>query len=197
MSNYYASSTAFEACPAGNHGALLIRIVDIGTQVGEYKGEKTVRRQEIWTWEVPLELREDGQPFIISKFYTASLGEKSNLYKDLKNWLGKAPANDLNPQDLLGKACQIQVNMKEDTGKTSIGTVASLTKGVTLPKKPHNPLVFFSLRDGAFDQATFDGFSQGIQGMIAKSPEYAAAIAGSDPVGDMVSADGDDDEPPF
>lgn len=177
--NYYNAGTTFEAAPAGNHGAILVKVVDIGTQEGEYKGEKTVRRQEIWTWEIPLETRDDGQPFIISKFYTASLGEKANLTKDLTSWLGKAPnPKTFSPEDVLGKQCQVTVIEREGTGKRVVASVSSLAKGIALPKTPHNPIVFLSLRPEQFNQELFDGLSDGVKTMIMKSPEYATIVGG-------------------
>jgi len=179
--NYYGSTgNTFQQCPTGNHAAILIKIVDLGTQEGEYKGEPTSRRQELWTWELPNELMEDGQPFIISKFYTASLGDKSNLFKDLTSWLGKTPERNLDPETMIGKACQLSVVAREGSDKHVVSSVASLAKGITLPKKPHNPTVFFSLRGDRYNEETFESLSEGIQNMIRKSPEYAAIINGPD-----------------
>jgi hypothetical protein len=194
---YYGAGTTFEQAPTGNHGAILVKVVDIGTQEGEYKGEKTLRRQEIWTWELPEEVREDGQPFIISKFYTASLGEKSNLYKDLVGWLGKAPdPKTFTPNDVLGKKCQVTVMEKADTGKRSVSSVSALHKSIKLPDTPHNPVIFFSLRPELFNQEIFDGLSDGVQKMIMKSPEYADIISG-DAVEFKQEVETGDEEIPF
>jgi hypothetical protein len=168
------SGVTFEQPPIGPHKAVLIRIIDIGTQTGEWKGQPTIRRQNLLTWELPYELREDGQPFVISKFYTASVGEKSNLTKDLTSWLGKPPTKPFDPKSILGKACQIIVTEKENSEKRIVSTVVGLAKGDTVPDKTHNPLVFFSLDD--YDDAVFDGLTDGVQKMIMKSPEYAAII---------------------
>lgn len=190
--NWEANSAAFQAAPVGAHAATLIRIIDIGTQEGEYQGQKTVRRQNLFTWELPNEAMEDGQPFIISKFYTASIGEKANLTKDLTSWLGKAPQPG-NPkaEDLLGKSCQVIVSERENTGKRVVSGLAPLPKGITIPKKSHNPIVFFDLEN--FDQTTFDGLSEGIKTMVMKSPEYANIINGVEPTVTAV----EEDEPPF
>lgn len=190
----WTAGATFQQAPVGAHIATLIRIVDIGTQTGEYKGEKTVRRQNILTWELPFELMDDGQPFIVSKFYTASLGEKANLTKDLTSWLGKAPTVPFTLDDqraLLGKSCQVILTSRENSDKITISTLAPIAKGTTVPKETHNPKLFFSLEE--FDQDVFDSISSGIQGMIAKSPEYAAIVGGDEPEVDSDT----DDEPPF
>jgi len=182
---------SFVQPPTGPHNATLIRIVDIGTQVSEYKGQETVRRQNILTWELPHEKMDDGQPFIISKFYTASLGEKANLTKDLTSWFGKAP----NPKDydsagqraLLGKHCQVVVSQREDSDKRVVSTVVGLAKGTDMPKTPHNPLVYFSLDE--FDEEVFGNLSEGIQKIIMKSPEYEAIVNGTTPSEEVTEED--------
>lgn len=182
-----ASGTTFEQAPLGAHKAICVRIIDLGTQESEYKGEKTIRRQNLLTWELPDELREDGQPYIISKFYTASLGEKANLYKDLTSWLGKPPTVPFDPKSLLGLGCQVIVTERNE--KHVVSTVVALSKKEKVDK-PHNDLIFFSLDE--FDGDVFDKLPDGIQKMIMKSPEYADAAMG----GPAADAE-DDDEPAF
>lgn len=185
MKSWNTSGTVFEQAPTGSHEALCIRIIDLGTQEGEYKGEKTVRRQSLLTWELPNETRDDGNPFIISKFYTASLGEKSNLYKDLTSWLGKPPVAPFDPTSLLGKGCQVIVTERNE--KHVVSAVVALSKNAKLGK-PTNPLVFFSLDE--FDEDVFSELPEGIQRMIMKSPEYAAIIAG----GPVTEEDSEEEE---
>lgn len=173
------SGGTFEAAPVGVHDAICISVIDLGTQTGEYNGEPTIKRQELVTWELPEELREDGKPFTISKFYTASIGEKSNLYKDLTSWFGKPPEAPFVPEELLGKGCQLIITEKNN--KHVVSTVAGLKKNAKLPE-PVNPLVRFSL--DTFNEDVFDGISQGIKKMIMKSPEYAIIVNGEDEVDD-------------
>jgi hypothetical protein len=188
-----SNGTVFEQPPVGAHIAVLIRIVDIGTQKGEWQGKETLRRQNILTWELPFKTREDGAPFIISKFYTQSLGDSSNLTKDLTSWLGKKPKPPFDPKELLGKGCQVVVSEREGSDKKVISTVVGLPDGATVPEKTHNPLVLFSLEPSEFDEEVFDGLSSRIQEMIMKSPEYVKAIGGD--VGDVAPTT--DDEIPF
>lgn len=192
-----ATGTAFEQAPVGTHLAKCIRIIDIGTQKGEYKGEVTYRRQCVVTWELPNETRDDDQPFIISKFYTASIGEKSNLYKDLTNWLGKPPASPFEPKDLLGKTCQVVISQREGSDKHVVSGLASVPKGIKLADGTHNPLLYLNLDLEEFDQEVFDGLSDGMKNMIMKSPEYAKIISQDFDAGDVDGAATPDDEPPF
>ena len=86
------SGGSFKQAPAGTHVARAIKIIDLGTQHGEYLGEPTVRSQIVVQWELPNEtLTIDGEdkPFIVSCFYTNSLNEKAKLRADLETWSGK------------------------------------------------------------------------------------------------------------
>lgn len=170
------SGSTFEAAPVGVHDAICIKVVDLGTQEGSYNGEPTIKRQNLIIWELPDELREDGQPFTISKFYTASIGEKSNLYKDLTSWLGKPPTAPFDPKTILGKGCQLIITEKND--KHVVSTVAGLKKGAKVPD-PVNELVHFTLDE--FDEEVFDKLSNGLKKMIMKSPEYAKIVSGDEP----------------
>jgi hypothetical protein len=192
----------FPKIPLGTHVARCIRVIDIGTQEGQWKGETTRAPKVVIGWELPLELIPDGeyqgQPFFISEFYTASLNEKAKLRGHLANWRGR----DFTPEELggfdlahiLGKPCMLSVVMSE-TGKTKVGGVMALPKGMQVPPQV-NPTVHFSLAD--FNQAAFDGLTKGMKGKIIASPEYQRIVgAGKAPAAMPAGgvADLDDDIP--
>ena len=166
----------FAQAPAGTHVARCIKMIDLGTQTGEYKGEKTVRRQVLISWELPNELMPDGEfkgkPFSVSKFYTQSLNEKASLRKDLENWRGKAFSADelqgFDAKNILGKGCMVSITLSE-SGKSKVSGVMALPKGTQVPPQV-NPSVLFSLEE--FDKKVFDGISEGIKKIIMLSPEY-------------------------
>lgn len=88
----YASDTGggdFEQAPAGSHIARCVKLTDLGTQEGEYEGVKNTRNQVLCTWELPIELMDDGKPFLVSKFYTNSLVVKATLHRHLVSWRGR------------------------------------------------------------------------------------------------------------
>jgi len=169
----------FEQPPAGTHMAVCIRVIDIGTQDGEYQGKPTIKRQCIIGWELPGELMQEGEhagkPFVCSKFYTASLSEKANLRKHLESWRGRAfTADELNGFDsknILGKSCMLSL-ITNDKGKTQVAAVMAAPKG-TQVGTPSNKLTFFSLDH--FDAQAFESLSDGIKKMIVLSPEYKRA----------------------
>lgn len=166
----------FEQPPVGTHVARCFKIIDIGTQRGEYQGKATVKRQCIIGWELPLELMTDGdyagKPFAVSKFYTSSLSEKANLRKDLANWRGRDfSAQELagfDPKNILGVPCMLSLT-KNDKDRVRVTGVMALPKGTNVPEQV-NRTVYFSLDE--FDRAVFDSLSDGIKKLIEVSPEF-------------------------
>ncbi len=166
----------FEQAPTGSHVARCVKIIDIGTQKGEYQGQANIRRQCIVGWELPTELMTEGdyagKPFTVSRFYTASLGEKANLRKDLENWRGRAFTEQellgFESKNILGKPCMLSIT-PNDKGKARVTGVMALPKGMPVPDQI-NATVYFSLDD--FDQKVFDALSDGYKKLIQQSPEY-------------------------
>lgn len=161
----------FEAAPAGTHRAVLVRMIDIGTQVGEYLGQPTKRRQIVFSWEID-ELMKDDRPFMVSKFYTMSLAEKAALRRDLESWRGKA-FSDMEGFDLttvLGKSCLIGVAHNAN-GKAKVQTVSKLPKGME-PLQPVGEVMLFDLDNPNW--AVYENLSEWMQTTIAASPEYKA-----------------------
>tara|TARA_R110000868_G_scaffold75901_3_gene218656 strand:+ start:404 stop:1006 length:603 start_codon:yes stop_codon:yes gene_type:complete len=169
----------FEQPPAGTHMARCIKVIDLGTQKGEYQGKATSKRQCIIGFELPEELMTEGdyagQPFVTSRFYTVSLGEKANLRKDLENWRGRAFTKEelggFESKNILGKPCMLSLT-PSDKGKVRITGIMASPKGSKLPPAI-NELVYFSLDE--FDAGVFERLSEGIKKMVVQSPEYKIA----------------------
>lgn len=198
----------FEQPPAGTHVARCVKIIDIGTQKGEWKGKAIVRRQCIVGWELPTELMQEGdykgKPFLVSKFYTASLGEKANLRKDLENWRGQAFTEQelmgFDSKNVLGKPCMLSITLN-DKNKARVSGVMAVPKGMPVPEQI-NPSVYFSLDE--FDQKTFEALSDGYKKLIQASPEYQhiRTGGGSDDYDDpniqaQLASKRPSDDPPF
>ena len=87
-----------------------------------------------------LETEEGNKPKILSKIFTNSLNEKSNLKKCLEAWRGKKfSEQELQGFDLvniLRKGCQLQVLHSEKNGKIypSIASFMALPKGTKVPE---------------------------------------------------------------
>jgi hypothetical protein len=173
------SAGDYKQPPTGTHLARCIGVIDLGTQKSEYQGQANIRRQVILRWELPTELIEDGEaagkPYICSKFYTASLNEKSRLYADLVNWRGK----EFSPEELKGfdaknvldKTCMVSLT-ENDQGKARVTGIMKGPKHMECPPRV-NDLVYFSLEPGEFKREDFDALPEGFQKIIKLSPEYA------------------------
>lgn len=168
----------FEQPPIGTHVARCVKMIDIGTQKGEYQGKATYKRQVIIGWELPNELMTTGEfagkPFGVSKFYTASLSEKANLRADLKNWRGRDFTDEelagFDAKNILGKPCMLSLT-ESDKGRIRVTGVMALPKGTEVPEQV-NPILYFSLEHGEFSKEVFDSLSEGYKKMIMVSPEY-------------------------
>ena len=165
----------FTPAPEGTHVARCIRLIDLGTQHGEYLGQASVRNQVMVIWELPnTKMPSDGLPFTISGFYTNSLNEKANLRKSLESWRGrKFTADELKKFDLesvLGKTCMLQV-IHNENGRAKIQSIMALPAGTVVPKQV-NPSQAFWI-EGA-TQELFDNLSDGIKAIIEKSDEWQA-----------------------
>lgn len=193
----------FEQPPIGTHVARCIKLIDIGTQKGEYQGKATFKRQVIIGWELPNELMTTGdftgKPFTTSKFYTQSLNEKSTLRADLKNWRGRdfteAELAGFDAKNIIGKPCMLSLTTNEK-GKIRVTGIMALPKGTAVPDQV-NPTVYFSLEPGEFDQAVFDGISEGIKKMIMVSPEYQSIKSPAAPHHEPGSFNDFEDDIPF
>ena len=85
----------YEPIPTGLKKAICVNVIDIGLQPGFQNGKP--QQKVVLVWELE-DLQEDGAHFLVTKKYTASLGDKAILRKDLKSWRGK----DFEQDDLAG-----------------------------------------------------------------------------------------------
>lgn len=166
------TGNGFEAAPSGTHIARCIGLIGLGTHDNTYGETTRLRNVVMVTWELPHELREDGKPFVISKWYTRSLSDRATLRKDLANWRGRDfTASELQGFDLkniLDKGCQIVISENEN-GKVNVTGVAGLPKGTELPER-HNDLKYFDIEE--YDDEVFETLSDKLKEQITTSYEY-------------------------
>lgn len=104
-----------EQPPSGTHPAVLVGLIDLGTQHEEFGGEAKWQRQALLVWELPTKKRKDGKPFLMDAVVTLSLNEKAKLRKWAEAMLDTKIADGA-PFDiatLLGKACMVSVQLNE------------------------------------------------------------------------------------
>lgn len=152
-----SGGVSFDPVTEGVHNAVCYSVVDLGHHLDPTFGKRN--HSCLITWELPgerIDIERDGVkmnlPRAISKTYTLTLGEKSNLRKNLQTWRGRAfteqELEGFDIKNVLGKSCMIQVihNKKDEKTYANIAAIMPLMKGVA-PLVPENPLVFYSMTD--------------------------------------------------
>jgi hypothetical protein len=171
MLQFTVKETDYEMCPIGIHNAGLLAIIDLGTHVKEFKGEKKKAREVMLVFEIE-QKNSKGEAFLISKIYSLYLNVNSNLRKDLESWRGKAFTNEdlknLQLAELLGTPAMLHVMEKESAGKkrSVINTIMPPAKSIVLKNKPYG----FSLENKNFE--VLDKMSEWVVNMIKTSDEY-------------------------
>lgn len=135
----------FSVPPPGNHPAVLVGLVDVGTQEEEYQGVRKSARKVFLAWELTGEADPaTGKNFIVGRDYTASMHERSALRAIIEKWRGKALGDDeeFELTKILGKPCLLSlVHKQSQTGKTyaKIDSIGALPKGMTAPPATITP----------------------------------------------------------
>ena len=157
----------------GVYTAISSMIIDLGLQRNE-RFDKD-QRKFLMIWEIvgeTITIGEDILPRIINKEYSYSLGEKSNLKKDLESWRGQAFTEEefkgFNLLNVLNKGCQLQIINKENNGKTynNIAGIMALAKGMQV-----EPLVKTTVFDTEEPETwgAYDNLPSWIQERIKKA----------------------------
>ena len=177
----------FEPVPAGTHIARCCAVISLGTQPQDNPQFRDMFKVMI-QWEVPGELIEyngEKKPMIISKEYTLSLGEKSNLRRDLEGWRGKQfTADELKGFDVAkvcGAPCMLSVVHKTTSGGRVYGAITSvsaLPKGTVCPPSVHSPQVY-EIEDGKDD--TFQNLPEWVQKKIEQCVEWTRPVTEAEP----------------
>jgi len=179
-------TTTREPVPMGVFPARAYKIIHFGTVPDVYMGEQKLTNKLRIDWEMPTETKvfdpdKGPQPLSISKDYTASFNEKSNLYKDLTSWLGdlsKYDEFDLN--QVLGKDCMINIQHKTSGAGNVYAYVSSIMpmpQGMDCPP-PVNPQFIFDYEEH-FDDGVIENMHEYFRDKIKSSLEYKAKM---DPV---------------
>jgi len=184
----------FKQAETGTHPGRCYMILDLGHQRNEWQGEVSVKHQVLVAWELPTQpLLEDGRPVSISKFYTLSLHEKANLGIDLSSWRGRAFSEEEKDGFDVGKLIGVpaMLSIVERNGKSRVGGVMGIPKGMTVPDAINKPILFDLEAFLNGDREVFDELSEGLQGIINRAQEITKPADRPD------SDDPFDDDIPF
>lgn len=159
-------------------------MLEIGTVTEIIMNKSQTLRKVRIGWELPNETRifkeEDGEmPFVISKEYTLSMHEKSNLRKDLKSWRGKDFTEDevkmFDITKLLGVPCMLNIiHTPSKDGSRLYANIAGVTpmpKGVKCPPQVNDTV---ELSYDQWDEEEFNKLPDFIKDKMKTSVEYNA-----------------------
>lgn len=195
-----SSGGSFAPIPEGTYSAVCNMLVDLGMQRNETYNN--VSRKVLIGWQLPDETIEiDGkeEPRAISKRYTLSLDDRSNLRADLAAWRGRdftqeeLQAFDL--RNIVGAPCLINIIHKENNGKkyANISSIMALPKGMPRPQMSAEPTVFDLDESPLSDIAKLPKW---IAETIYKSETYQERVdTGVEP--EIKALDDDDGDVPF
>jgi hypothetical protein len=171
----------YEQPPEGNHLAVLIAMVDLGTQRQEYNGEVTNYRKVYLAWELVEEEKEEGSPHVIGRDYTLSFAENAGLRKMMEKWMGKKipPGEKPRMTALLGKSCMLSVAHTPSRDGTrhfaKVDLIAPLPKSVTPKPSTHKPFFWdMSIPGDPPDLSALPYlYGEPLVDWIKRSPEWA------------------------
>ena len=166
----------FENCPAGTPISRCYGVIDLGTQTNTFEGETKETPQVVLLFETldPDFKTSAGKPFRLVKYYTVSVNEKSNLYKDVVNWTGIAPnAKTFKINSLVGQYAMLNVIQKtkaDGSVKSEIKGISSLHKSLPRPEGVNADIYFDMDAKGFLDD--YAKVPVWLQKKIAVSPEW-------------------------
>ena len=177
-----AKQKATEAIPpldGGTYMFVCVGVIDIGEQLNEMY--KNYSDKVMFIYEIPTETLEiDGEqkPRWLSKEYTMSLSNKSNLKKDIESWLGRQLTEDevkagFDLTQMLGKAGQISVIVEDSKDGTrqynKITSILGIPKGIPSPEAV-GELISYDI--DAHNEAVFEKIPEWIRDKIKKSTQW-------------------------
>lgn len=181
MSPLVAPKTQRILPPEGTHIARLVRIIHIGTIMEPYMGVETEMNKLDFLFELVDELHvfkegEEAKPFVVSREFTLSMGEKANLRKFVEGVIGKSmvqgEADLFDVESLLNKACLITIKHKTSKSgniRAEVTTASPLMKGQKA-KEPFNQPKLLTYT--SWDQKYFESLPEFMRKKIQGSKEY-------------------------
>lgn len=118
----------YENAEPGIHPAVLCDVVDLG----EVEGRDGPYRACRLVWQLDKDnVTSEGKRFTVSRQFGTRMGKKSKLFSTVKAMLGKEPVAPFDPEDLIGKNCQVQIehSEKEGTIYANVEAVVPAAKG--------------------------------------------------------------------
>lgn len=171
----------------GVYIAVCVYSIDLGEQLCEYKDKtKSYNNQVKLGFELigeSVEIDGKQEPRILGRTLNFARSKNGGLRKFVQSWLGKTftddEFNELDTNDLVGKAAQLSVVLNETGEYANIDTIMQLPKGVAAPT-PVSPLIRYDM--DPWDDAAFTALPDWAQEQIKKSSQYQKLHVPTNPV---------------
>jgi len=178
-----------ELVQEGIYLARCVSIIDLGTQLKNYKDQEKMVHEVRFEFELPTvkytyEDKETKKEVETTKVmwnnFTISLSPKANMRKFLESWRGKKfTKEELEGFDLskiLWKVCQLQIIHSEDGKYANIANALPLMAGVTVPETERELLTFSIDEDKkgnstGYNEEVFEKLPNWLQEKIMESSE--------------------------
>jgi len=175
----------------GSHDAMLIRVIDLGTQTPPPTSQfPDPKRQIELVYEVldqTMEYNGETKPMLVyervSPYVSYKVDKITNYHKKVNALTGKTLTHDeakvVDYASLLGNVYTVQIEHKGE-----YENIQSMTKATKKTQEsyaeyiPHNEMFVFSLEE--FNADVFAKLHEKKREVIAKSPEYKSAIESAD-----------------
>ena len=144
----------FELPRPGNHLAVLVALIDLGSHEEEYRtpgqaAKVRTARKVMLTWELVNEkIAGQARNHVVYKEYGLNFHKMGNLRKDLENWHGAPYAEEaeIDLTKILGKPCLVSVTHHvAASGKkyVKVTAVSALPDGMPLKQPTYKPFAWF------------------------------------------------------
>lgn len=168
----------------GVYMAVCIGFIDLGEQYSEMF--KSYANKGMYVWELPgetIEIDGETKPRQLSKEFTISASNKSNLRKFIESWNGKSYSDDefleFDLFDQIGKPCQLNVKLNESKEYANVDNLMPIPKGFPSPQSD-TPHIRWDM--DAWNEEVFKELPEWIQDKIKKSSQYQKDHAPADTV---------------
>lgn len=173
---------------ADTYPAVCVGVVDLGEQHSEKF--KNYQNKVMFLFEIigeTVDVDGEAKPRWLSKEFTLSLSEKSNLAKTIEAWTGKEITEDESENgydvtQLVGRSALVVVTVKENDNGTfnDITVITAPPKRMKIPDAESEPLCFIIEE---WNTEIFEKLPEWIQNKIKKSTEYQTKYAPAEKVG--------------
>ena len=158
----------------GVYIAVCVGVIDLGEQYSEKF--KNYSCKGMYVWELPgetIEIDGEQKPRQLSKEFTISGSNKSNLRKFIESWNSKSYSDEefmeFDVFEQIGKPCQLNVVLNETKEYANVDNLMPLPKGFPAPTTDTKPIMWDM---DAWNDEVFAELPEWIQDKIKKSQQY-------------------------